>query len=390
MNTFVILRLNSCVMRNQNIEKYRLYLRAAGYSEVPNESEADNILTWTCSFREDVANNSIAKINTLSRLYPLKKIFICGCMPDILPDIFFNEGVILIPWKNEDKLFKNYFPPILASTQINLQDYDLIYSEAPVKKINPNFLDSFIKLHISEGCNEKCTYCTERLAFPPYRSFPIDELLKEVQKKISVNDNKIIAIFADSPGEYGCDTGKYNIITLLSELCKIDSHIKIVLHNMNPVFILKYSVEFYKLILNKIFYHINIPIQSASNRVLQVMGRRYSKDDLNKLFDFLSSCEFKRYDTHIIAGFPTESEDEFNETIDFLISKRPTYVLASPCMVPPGAPASKMSPKVSETEKRNRLIKMEKRLSSIGIIVNTPYNQLAKKRIDEINERSTQ
>jgi len=385
MSSFFIKGMNSCAMRNQNIAKYRFYLTSNGYNEVYDETKADNIIVWTCSFRDDKADNSFRQIENFVSDYSSTEIFAVGCMPDMFPGRFAKLRCHTIPWKQEQELFSLFFPPIIKKDS-HLCDYDQIYVASPTQ-CPSLFIDSFIKLLISEGCNEKCVYCSERLVFPPYRSFSKTELVKKAKQQVLQSKNNIIAIMADSPGEYGCDTGCDNIITLINSLCDISDDVKIVLQNMNPAFFLLYLKDFKELIFNGRIYHLNLPIQSANNRILNIMGRRYKQKDLDLIFDSLSQWDFKNYDTHIISGFPTESAEEFDETIEFLYRKKPTYVLASPCMITSATPTNDMFPKISEDEKQKRLDKLERRLTSNGIIVNTPYNDLGRRIIKETQKR---
>jgi tRNA A37 methylthiotransferase MiaB len=361
--------------------KYETYLIENGYISVSSADEADFVILWTCAFREDMLNNSLSYIYDIKNLHNSKPLYIAGCMPDICPSrLSVIDGITFLPWKSDFSLMQQYFPPMKNK---DFSRYDNVYSSPPQCGKHPLFHDQFIKLVVSEGCNEVCSYCSERLAHPPYKSFSIDSLVSACSESVKESDTYKVILLADSLGEYGCDTG-FTLIQLINALCKIDNRIKIVLNNLNPVHFLLYLEEFGELIKENKIEHINLPIQSACDRVLSLMKRRYDRKEISKLFDFLFSKTFTKFDTHIIVGFPTETAEEFNDTVDFLLEKHPSYVLASPCLELPGTVAWEIMPKIPEDEKKRRLLYVDKKLSSAGIIVNTPINKFGINRRDEI------
>lgn len=122
---FYLHGLNSCFMRKQNLRKYADYLtNVCNQTQTYTIEEADEIYIWTCAFRSDVKINSLEFIDKIKKNYPLKKIYICGCMPNIAPnecDQVKSTNVIIVPWKEENKVF----------TQ-NIAQYDNVYAEAPL------------------------------------------------------------------------------------------------------------------------------------------------------------------------------------------------------------------------------------------------------------------
>ena len=279
--------LNSCYMRKQNIEKYKNALIARG-GVISDEKDSDSVYIWTCAFRRDALENSVKKIRAVRAAYQEKKIYICGCMPSIAPEetkhLAEEVNAEIIPWKNEGK----YFPDEA------LKSCDCVYAEPPFcedvekyKRENPGkpiaFPDSFVKVSISEGCTCNCAYCSEKWAFPPYKSFPKEDIVSRCRDLVRESGNYRIMLLADSPGEYGIDKG-YDITMLMEELYALDARISIALNNFHPFFFLKYFDYFMGKICQGKISHVNLPIQSGCSSVLKKMNRRYGKADLEKIF----------------------------------------------------------------------------------------------------------
>lgn len=394
MQTYFIKPLNTCIMRRQNVNKYRKFLDDAGYQEVDSIEEAAFVIVWTCSFRADVRDVSLRTLRELGAEYPDKKVVIAGCMPDIYPELL-QESIhdkdmfTVMPWRKDGEMIASLFPPCGSGSSSSLRD--MVHVEKPVtddidtyRKEHPDenvmFCDQFIKVVVSEGCNAQCSYCSERLAFPPYRSHSIQDIVAECRRAALASGTYDIALMGDSIGEFGCDTGE-SFPELLSALCAIDKRVRITLNNFHPQFFLEYFDFLVDLIGKGRIRHINLPIQSASDKVLGLMNRKYTKDSLSRIFATLNNMNYRTFDTHIIVGFPGETEADFRETLDFLCDNKPAYVLASGYMESPGSDSANLPDKVSEQCKAERLTLASATLSAAGIIVNADGSELAADRI---------
>jgi MiaB/RimO family radical SAM methylthiotransferase len=378
-------------MRKQKIQQYLNFITANGHEIVSAPKDSDVILIWTCAFRADVRDNSISQIISYQDKFN-KTIAVSGCLPDIDPELLSrNFTGHIINWRNDkekiekifgDKKVKfNEIPVIFAEKNI-CDDAEKYRKENPEKDVT--FHDQFIKVLISEGCNYRCAYCSERLAFPPYRSFPEDELVSSCRRLIKETGKYEIILIADSLGEYGCDTGS-TLPKLIKKFKTIDPKLKIVLNNLNPTDFIRYYDELAEFLQNGDIRHLNLPIQSASNKILKLMNRKYTKDDIEKIFSFLNNIEFTEFDTHVIIGFPGETEEDFQETIKFILSHKPKYVLTSSYMESPCAPSSKLPNKVNEETINRRVEEIARHLKNAGIICNTEGSELACARLNRLN-----
>ena len=381
--------LYSCYQRQQNVEKYRRMFDELGGIYV-KEEDAEVIFVWTCAFRQDAKDNSLMKLQELRKQYPSKEIVICGCMPAIDADVTKKvaekiEGKIF-PWKYE----QDYFDLDL------LKRCDAVCGVSPVaenieqyKKEHPDkavaFADQFVKLCIAEGCTCDCAYCSEKLAFPKYKSFAIELLKQRCKELIAETKCYKIILVADSPGEYGQDIGT-NIIELMENLYGLDERLQIALNNFHPFFFKKYLEYFAEKIKQGKLYHINLPIQSASTKVLEKMRRKYSREDLSTIFKTFRELNFQRFDTHIIVGFDGETKEEFEETVQFLEEFKPRYILASKYMYAGSSQAAlRREEIVSEDEKQRRIIYLAEKVQGYGAIVNYEGSELGKDRWRRLN-----
>lgn len=386
--------LNSCAMRRQKLEQYRNFLTANGHEITADPAGSDVILVWTCAFRGDVRDNSISEIRRYQRDYP-GELIVTGCLPDISPDLLSeNFSGRIISWRNDREKLEELFGCRLA----RLDQIPQIYVERKLcddaeiyRRQNPDkdatFHDQFIKLVISEGCNFECAYCSERLAFPPFHSFPEDELVAACRRMAAKTHNLDVILLADSLGDYGCDNGS-SLPRLIRKLKRIHPALRLALNNLNPSHFIKYCDDMIELLRRGDIRHLNLPIQSASPRILNLMNRTYTVSELEKIFGLLNSIAFNRFDTHIIVGFPGEMEDDFADTMRFLRLYRPSYVLLSGFMESAAMPAAQLPNKVDDETKRRRLREGAASLRDAGIICNTDESELSAERCRRLNSIS--
>lgn len=393
--------LHSCVQRRQNVEKWNQFIQLSSEWELIDEvTQADEIWVWTCAFREDVMQNSLDYLKAINYNFTGKKIIVGGCLPDISPqqvnayqEICGNEGrneCIIVPWKKETEYFGD-----------RLTAADRIFCEAALsdnieayKKEHPDesvtFCDQFIKAVISEGCNCECVYCSERRMFPPYRSFSPDTIKSYCEKVIRKTGVFNVVLVADSLGEYGCDLGgEVDLPVLIQSILDIDERVKVALNNLNPQYMIHFFDEIRGFIVKHRIRHINLPIQSANNKVLKDMKRKYTKQELQNIIDMFQEYNFSDYDTHILVGFDGETRDEFLETLDFIVGNKVRYVLASKYMDMMGDVTGRAIPPIAEDEKEERIQLAYKTCTDVGIIINCDDSNLNKDRMRRIvNQKS--
>lgn len=385
--------LNGCVMRRQKMKQYWQFLIANGHEIASNIENSDVCLIWTCAFRGDFLNNSLAVIDDYQNNYK-GEIVVAGCLPDIAPDMLKEHfHGFVINWRDDVNKLAEFFGDKAKSAgefkpifiEAKLCDDAEKYRKGNLDK-DATFHDQFIKLVISEGCNFSCAYCSERLAFPPFRSFPEDELVEACRRMVEQTGDYNVILLADSLGQYGSDIGS-SLPNLIRKLRAIHPEIKIALNNLNPASFIQYFDEMTAFVKEGAIRHLNLPIQSASPRILKLMNRSYTRDDIDKIFDWLDNAGFTEFDTHVIVGFPGEMEEDVEETIQFIIRHKPKYVLASKYLEVPGmAAASRLPDKVDKKTKLRRLRRFAEAMEKAGIICNSEEGDIIKTRFQRMRK----
>lgn len=379
-------------MRNGKLRQYRMFLERAGHQLFDDPSNCDVVVLWTCAYRSDVRDNSLMEIERYQEDYDVKLV-VAGCLPDICPELLDEQfhGTV-INWRGDSEKMGEFFGdeggtldgilPLYFEDRL-CEDAEQYRKENPDKDVT--FHDQFIKLLISEGCKYECTYCSERLMFPEYRSFCQEELLETCRSIIEETGSYEIILMADCLGEYGKDTGS-SLPDLIWKIANIHPNVKVALNNMNPADFVEYFDQFEELIENEKIRHLNLPIQSASDHVLKLMARAYTVEDIDRVFGLLNDIGFKEFDTHIIAGFPGETEEDFDQTIKCIKKHKPKYVLASKYMESRAMPSYSLPDKVDETTVQGRTERFHAAMQQHGIICNVEGGQIMEERLSRLNK----
>ena len=206
---------------------------------------------------------------------------------------------------------------------------------------------------IEDGCENFCSYCIIPYVRGKVRSKRPEKVVEEVKKLVS-NRYKEIVLTGIHTGHYGSDLKDYDFSDLLLELEKIDGLDRI---RISSIEITELNDKFLSVLKKskKIVNHIHIPLQAGSNHILKLMNRKYDKkyylDKINKIREIRPDMAFT---TDVIVGFPKESEDDFNETIEFVKKVNFAGGHVFPYSRRNGTPAAKMTGQITKEEKHKR------------------------------------
>ncbi len=206
---------------------------------------------------------------------------------------------------------------------------------------------------IEDGCENFCSYCIIPYVRGKVRSKRPEKVVEEVKKLVS-NGYKEIVLTGIHTGHYGSDLKDYDFSDLLLELEKIDGLDRI---RISSIEITELNDKFLSVLKKskKIVNHIHIPLQAGSNHILKLMNRKYDKkyylDKINKIREIRPDMAFT---TDVIVGFPKESEDDFNETIEFVKKVNFAGGHVFPYSRRNGTPAAKMTGQITKEEKHKR------------------------------------
>ena len=164
------------------------------------------------------------------------------------------------------------------------------------------------------------------------------------------------------------------------DLMALDPDVELGLENIHPCHFLSEFDYLMGLVRDHRVFLLNMPIQSANDRVLGLMQRLYTRRELDKIFGGLTEAGFANCETDVILGFPTETREECRETMDFVIGHRVRYTKVSGYLETPGMASVSIMPKVEAEEARRRVLEVSSAITSAGLLCNFDNNEVCKER----------
>ncbi|MBR3209984.1 MAG: tRNA (N6-isopentenyl adenosine(37)-C2)-methylthiotransferase MiaB [Bacilli bacterium] len=384
-----------CQMNVHDSENIKAILEEIGFTEANEMEKADLILLNTCAIRENAHNKvfgMIGRIKHLKEENPSIIAGLCGCMAQ-------EEGVvseILSKYKWLDIVFGTHniheLPSIIyknmESKSLEVQVYSCegdIIEGMPAKRDNK--YKAFV--NIMYGCDKFCTYCIVPYTRGKQRSRNPRDIICEVEE-LKKDGYKEVTLLGQNVNAYGKDLDiSYDMSDLLTDVSKtgierirfVTSHPWDFTDEMIEV-IAKYD---------NIMPYIHLPLQSGSDRVLKLMGRRYSKDEYLTLFKKLKkTIPNVSITTDIIVGFPSETDEDFEETLD--VVKKCKYDSAFTFIFSPreGTPASKMEDNIPLSVKEERLHRLNELVNKYSLKANEKYfGKIVKVLLDSVSFKNS-
>ncbi|MFC1546252.1 30S ribosomal protein S12 methylthiotransferase RimO [bacterium] len=281
--------------------------------------QADVIIISPCAFLKSARNEALKYIKSLveyKKKYSCRCIVVTGCYTSLLKEGILDkikEVDIAVSIGSMESMY-SIIDDFLNSKNNNrffYEDFDVRKNYArPVT----GFFSTYLK--ISDGCNNKCSYCLIPKIRGRYISRPKKDILQEA-KVLAQNGVRELNILGQDIGLYGTDT-RSSLYSLLKDLTKIEELKWIRLLYMHPRHIDENIVS---LIANeeKICKYIDIPIQHINDRILKLMNRKITKNEIYKKLDFLiKKIPNITLRTTFIIGFPSETRKEFQEILSFI------------------------------------------------------------------------
>lgn len=331
----------------------------AGCELIDHPSEADFIVINTCSFILDAKMESVelaCEMAVLKEENPEKKLLLAGCLAERYPRELRDE----IPELDALIGTANYDRVVEVMTKLRLglgfQDYtgnlDRIYIPTVNRYLSTPSHYSFLK--ISEGCNNACSFCIIPQLKGRYKSLGIEDLLKE-SRYLAESGTKELIVIAQDTSRYGIDLGSgVSLLALLKELEQVEGIEWIRLHYMYPDVIRDDLID-YIAGSEKVLPYFDIPLQHISDRMLKRMRRNTSKGDILRLIRKIrESMPEACIRSTFIAGFPGETEEDFEELMTFLAECRLDRVGVFAYSDEEGSHSSTLDGKLSEDIKEMR------------------------------------
>ena len=371
-----------CPRRAVDSQKIADYLETNNLKYTQDVELADLIIVSTCAAlksREDLSKTAVTWY--LEQKRRDAKVVVAGCLGKINPAVKkeFNDVAFISP------------------REIDHLD-DLIAARVPFKDIpDPNQIGSFplfpdkrerqakddrlnkrldlgidkkdlFTLRIATGCLGNCSYCAVKFAVGQLESKPLDAIVTEFKSGLAQGFKQFVLIAGDV-GCYGVDIG-ISVVELLSALFSLEGNYKIIIKEFNAQWVVKYFddlLALFKQHYQKIDY-IVVPVQSASNRILRLMKRPYTIEDVKKYLNIIKTgVPGLQISTHIMVGFPGETEDDFKASIDFIKEYEFPFVDIYAYDDRPSTAASRMDGKIAPEVIAQRVAAVKKAQKQILI-----------------------
>ncbi len=371
------LKTYGCQMNEHDSENIEALLNDMGFVKVDDYMDADLCLLNTCSVRENAHNKAFGMLGRFKHLKEEKPnlvIGLCGCMAqeegvvNTIKDkykfvnfVFGTHNLFRLPQIVDKAIMEGIQEIEVFSTN------DVIVEDMPVRRTS----DYKAYVNIIYGCDKFCTYCIVPYTRGKEHSRNKEDILREIEYLVK-DGFKEVTLLGQNVNAYGHDIYEdYSFGELLEDVAKTGIP-RVRFTTSHPW---NFTDKMINVIANNtnIMPSIHLPLQSGSDKILKAMGRRYTKESYLELFDKMKetipNCHIS---TDIIVGFPGETDEDFNETLD--VVNHCKYDNAFTFIYSPreNTPAAKFKDQVDENIK-------EERLQKLNSLVNTYFLENNKK-----------
>ena len=363
-----------CQMNEHDSENICGLLESIGYTKSFDMEQSDVIILNTCSIRENAHNKAfgmLGRIKHLKEERPDVIVGLCGCMAQ--EEVVVSE--ILEKYRHVNFVFGTHnlydLPRLISENtkKTNVCVYSIegdVIENLPVKRVN----DFKAYVNIIYGCDKFCTYCIVPYTRGKQRSRKMEDILLEVET-LYKEGYKEVTLLGQNVNAYGKDLDvDYDLADLLINVSKIGIP-RVRFITSHPWDFTDKMIEVIRDYPN-IMPYVHLPLQSGSDRILKLMGRRYTRDDYKSLFDKLKKIPNISITTDIIVGFPGETREDFLDTIDMVNYCK--YDSAFTFIYSPrvGTPAAVLMEKDTTTleEKQERLYELNDVINNYSLASN--------------------
>ncbi|MEM4499772.1 MAG: tRNA (N(6)-L-threonylcarbamoyladenosine(37)-C(2))-methylthiotransferase [Candidatus Woesearchaeota archaeon] len=284
---------------------------------VKNPKNAEIVIVNTCAVKKPTEIHMLRIIKELENLS--KKVIVCGCLAQTMPEYFKNLSLL----GTED--LERINEAIDATNENRIVKF-LNNKYEKLSSIEKCFHNKVIEIiPISRGCLGNCTYCITKIARGNLRSYPPEKIIERIKLAVKKGIKEIWLSSQDSFC-YGFDIGT-NIVELMKEINKINSDFKVRIGMGNPNHLKLFLDDMLLQFSDKFFKFLHIPVQTGSNKILREMNRYYSVEEFVELVQ-----KIREYDplfsiaTDIMVGFPSETQEDFEETLKLIEIIKPDVV----------------------------------------------------------------
>jgi MiaB-like tRNA modifying enzyme len=339
-------------------------LKGAGYEVANKQSEGALNLIVTCSVKDTTEHRMVSRIKAMSRSG--KPLVVAGCLPkaDRAKVEALNSSASLLGPHSIENVPVVVGSALAGNRLVALEDSSSDKINIPRVRLNP----AVSIVEIASGCLSECTFCQTKIAKGWLRSYRIGDIVRQIKTDLEAGCREVWLASTDN-GCYGKDMGT-DLVELLRACCSIEGDFKIRLGMMNPMYLPGMLDRMISVFHgnDKLFKFLHVPVESGSERVLRKMKRGHTaRTFLDAVQAFRNKISEMTISTDVIVGFPSETEEEFEETLYFIERVEPDIVNISRYGARPGTEAAKwkgmrVSSQVTK-ERSERLHAIAKRIA---------------------------
>ncbi len=313
-------------------------LKGAGYEIAHKQSEGMLNLIVTCSVKDTTEHRMVSRIKAMSKSG--KPLVVAGCLPkaDRTKVEALNSYASMLGPHSIDSAPAVVASALAGGRLVALEDSLIDKINIPRVRINP--VISIVE--IARGCMSECTFCQTKLAKGWLQSYRIGDIVRQVREDVEAGCKEVWLTSTDN-GCYGKDMDT-DLVELLNACCSVEGDFRIRLGMMNPMYMpemLDRMVSTFQQ-NDKLFKFLHIPVESGSDKILRKMKRGHTaRNFLETVQTFRNKIPEMTISTDVIVGFPSETEDDFKQTLDLVESAKPDVVNISRYGARPGTEAAK-------------------------------------------------
>jgi len=346
-----------CKVNQTESEALAQLFRNHGYKVVPSTEKAEVVVVNTCTVTNTGDAKSRQTIRRMVKAHPEAFVVVMGCYAQTAPgEILKIEGVDLVIGTQDrgriieliDQVKKERQPKSIVRTIWEAKTFEelpLIETESRTRAT----------LKIQEGCNKFCTYCIIPYARGPVRSRLPENAIAEAQKLVDAGYKEVV-LTGIHTGSYGEDLGEdWNLARLVKELTRIKGLHRLRLSSIEPM---EFTPELIQVIVNNpnVCPHLHIPLQCGSDEILIKMKRPYTVEEYKRLIQHLNEIiPGIAITTDVIVGFPGETEENFQESLETVRACGFAGVHVFPYSPRKGTPAAKFPDQIPNKVKEERV-----------------------------------
>jgi len=323
----VHLEVYGCATTQAEASTMQALVEEAGHSVVEGPNRADAAVIVTCTVVDKTQRRMAERISVLDR--EVDTLVVSGCMASAQPESVHEIAphALVLPPSNLDQLV-----PLLEEGR---------FTPAPVDKagLPRRIEDGIATVVINDGCLGNCTFCITKKARPGLRSYPAESIVDAVEAAVEEGAVEVRLTSMDT-GAWGQDRSR-NLADLVRAVREIDGHHRIRVGMLNPFLGIPFLDELLEAMDHpRVYNFLHLPVQSGSDAVLDHMDREHSAED------YVRAVERARgvlgdvtIATDVIAGYPTETDEDHQATVDVLEATQPGHVNVTRFSPRPGTPA---------------------------------------------------